>query len=153
MGKHREEDTCTNICHDSKISHFDRWPHTHTHTLAYTRAHTLVNSATFVNSVAVITRQTLRLRRTAAPRPFFIWRTGKREKREKEGKKKRKRGTSCADNPRSRLFGEETRRPPLVCFSRALPTSSPILILFSLDPLMVNGKQSGQRPEQGLSPS
>lgn len=26
------------------------------------------------------------------------------------------------------------------------------LILFSLDPLMVNGRQSGQRPEQGLSP-
>lgn len=62
--------------------------HAYAHTRA--RAHTLVNSATFVNSVAVITRQTLRLRRTAGPRPFFIWRTGKREKEKRKERRKEK---------------------------------------------------------------
>lgn len=146
MGKHREEDTCTNICHDSKISHFDRWPRAHTHTHTYTSARTLVNSATFVNSVAVITRQTLRLLRTAPPPPpslLYIYQTGNAKRRKRKKKIIRDRGFSARKPDARRSFVLVVRSD----------VSSPILILFSLDPLMVNGKQSGQRPEQGLSPS
>lgn len=81
--------------------------HAYAHTRA--RAHTLVNSATFVNSVAVITRQTLRLRRTAGPRPFFIWRTGKREKREKEGGRRKEKEAQAARIIRDRGFS--ARKP------------------------------------------
>lgn len=143
MGKHREEDTCTNICHDSKISHFDRWPRAHTHAHVHERAYTRklcdirkLRGRNYTSNSSPSTN-------SPPPSLLYIYQTGNAKRRKRKKKIIRDRGFSTRKPDARRSFVLVVRSD----------VSSPILILFSLDPLMVNGKQSGQRPEQGLSPS